>query len=708
MSNRINFRNLFVRHDNQSPQRGTMLLLSALVVSFALVGCSNSYISRNLSSTGNNTDVPTGVSFLYAYLQPSTPVIMKGSDGQQIESLLRVKAHSSTLAPPTTEPGIQSSINAVVDWVRVRDISDLSRTFTRGPEDRVYCAQIGNTLWDKAYERFICEYSNGSGTSTAEATGMPKLIAVEPEYGFYDKRYLDKLYERERMLDSKTKKSSTQATTVTDESSPFWPARDGLTWYRGPSYSQLDAAREIVNHTAGKPWDLIRAAHLDSGYFAMDMLRPKQLLENHSKTCLPKGAPCHTDTPADEDRVVAQKDGNHGSRTISVLAGGTAKLDPSKYPSEVTLGSSPELPVASYRITDGMPVHFVSTAMAVAISDATDNNFDVITLSQGGFPSLILRDAINKAYDEGTAIFAATGDFFAAPIIGSLTPRTVAFPARFNRVMAVAAITADHTNYSKDPCYFCLWRFWKIDSWSLRGSYGPSSAMAGHTIAAYAPNITTSVSSKQNPNAIQLDGEGVSFAVPQVAAAASMWFAKHRNEFSKEELKTWKKTEAVYQALIRSADRNFEKYSCEYMGEGALRAADALRIDMKGALGNNPTPREASTIGYKWVLDLIVSWDALKMAIALPIQGGLNSDLFRNSLKQMVLTEIQQVLHRSDKASRVFERIFPAQPGKGCPSFHSKSQYVSEFIEQLLSEEKLSDFLRRFLEIERKQIASLK
>jgi len=685
-----------------------MLLSLVLFINFVLAGCSSPYISHELSQPTEGTNGPAKASFLYAYLQPSTAATMETSDSLQIEPLLRVNAQSSTLVIAPTAPELESSNNNVVTWGRVWETQGVPDASSGQPRDYADCPKIGNTLWDKSYERFICEYMKGSWPRSTESSETPKLIAVEPEFGFYDKEYFDRVYAREHELDTRANRASAPLTTISDEPSPFWPAGKGLTWHRGPNYSQLDAAREIVNHTARQSSALVRAAHLDSGYFDKDKLQPNFLLRDKSKTCLPKGAPCHTDTPEDGNRAVAQPDGNHGARTLSVLAGGTATLDSSKYPAIVTLGSFPELPVASYRITNVLPVHFDTSAMAIAISDATDNHFDIINLSQGGFPSIILRDAINKAYGEGTAIFAATGDFFAIPILGSITPRTVAFPARFNRVMAVAAVTADHTNYAEDPCYLCLWRFWKIGSWSLRGSYGPSSAMAGHTIAAYAPNITTSASNMQNQNAIQLDGEGVSFAVPQVAAAASMWLEAHRNEFSDAEWWSWEKTEAVYQALIKSADRNFEKYSCEYMGEGALRAADALKIGRKAALGDDPRPREESTIGYKWVFDLILSWDALKMAIALPIQGGLSSTQFQNSLRQMVLTEIQQAMHRSDKSSRLFERIFPSLPGKGCPTFESNSQYVKEFIEQLLTEEKVSDFLRRYLKIKSLELASSK
>lgn len=684
-------------------------LLLTLGTSIILAGCSTPYVNRDPSLVAESRQEPVVSSFLYAYLQPSTLVMKEGADNQPIDSLLKVKAKSSALVA-AAESEIQSLDDKVINWVRVKDTSGPTRIFSDSYADQAHCPEIGNTPWDKAYERFICEYSKSRGHTTTETGTTPKLIAVEPEYGFYDQKYLDKVLERELELDNKTKQLSQETTIITDEPSAFWPVGKGMTWHRGPNYSQLDAAREIVNQTPiGNAKHVVKAAHLDSGYFADDRLRPKKLLEGESKTCLPKGVLCHTDSQEDGDRVVKRSDGNHGARTISVLAGATAKLDATKYPAEVTVGSYPELPVASYRIATTLPVHFNPSAMAIAISDATDNNFDVVGLSQGGFPSIMLREAVNKAYNEGTAIFAATGDYYSVLFLGSITPRTVAFPARFNRVMAVAAVTADHTNYSDDPCYLCLWRFLEIDSWMLRGSYGPSSAMAGHSIAAYAPNITTSVSSKDSPNAIQLDGEGVSFAVPQVAAAASMWLQQHNSEFSSEEWGSWKKTEAVYQALIQSAERNFPKYSCEYMGEGALRAADALSLDKTQALGKDPKPREVSTIGYKWVFDLIMSWDALKMAIALPVQGGLNfGNQFQKSLKEMVLTEIQQILHRSDKASEFFEKIYPALPGKGCPSFDSKPQYVKEFIEQLLSEEKISNLLRTFLKGKFQEVASSK
>lgn len=74
--------------------------------------------------------------------------------------------------------------------------------------------------------------------------------------------------------------------------------------------------------------------------------------------------------------------------------------------------------------------------MVKAIKCAMKNKIDVISLSAGGIPSISQRNVINDAYDEGVAIFAATGDFFNIPLLNiNLITTLIVFPARYNRVM---------------------------------------------------------------------------------------------------------------------------------------------------------------------------------------------------------------------------------------------------------------------------------
>jgi hypothetical protein len=77
---------------------------------------------------------------------------------------------------------------------------------------------------------------------------------------------------------------------------------------------------------------------------------------------------------------------------------------------------------------------------------------------------------------------------------------------------------------------------------------------------------------------VDLDGAGTSASTPQAAAAAALWLQKHRGEFSESEWHGWQKSEAVYQALMRTSDRHGKTDPDPYLGLGAIRANDALDL----------------------------------------------------------------------------------------------------------------------------------
>ena len=66
-------------------------------------------------------------------------------------------------------------------------------------------------------------------------------------------------------------------------------------------------------------------------------------------------------------------------------------------------------------------------------------------MSHGGAPTEAWVDAVNAAYERGTALFAAEGDFFSAmpdplPPNGIIIPASPMYPAAFRRVLGVTAI----------------------------------------------------------------------------------------------------------------------------------------------------------------------------------------------------------------------------------------------------------------------------
>lgn len=700
-----------------------MKQFAVIAFSFLSLSCTgeHSYVYKDLSSEIEREQLGPVPTQLHAYLENTVIQGFQADDSDTVTPVFSTKASQSSLLLPTF--GIQGGpkvADQVIRWKRVKTGDQEYRRAFTDKNSVPSCPKPGEHPWDQAYEQVICHHLFRSQSTKALQNSSPLLLAVEPEYGFYDKQYVDLAKARQaREQSSQDQTSHGPKTTIRDQQSPFWPSRPNAAWHLESKYSELSDARKRVSdyldQNQGQNLRLVKAAHLDSGYFDADELRPKYLSTADSMTCLlnyngkngkrDNHPSCVRDSPnvLVEDRA-ARTEMSHGSRTLSVLAGSPVTLDAHNSPSSGIISAYPELRVASFRITRNSPVHFFPSEMAAGIVEATNSNYDVISLSQGGFPSIALREAINHAYENGTAIFAATGDFFSLPL-GSVTPHTVAFPARFNRVMAVAGVTADHTNYADNPCIFCLWRFWDLGSWILRGSYGPASAMSGHSLSAYSPNIATSVSSTKNKNSIQLDGGGVSFAVPQVAGAAALWLTRHEKEFSEREWRSWIKVEAVYLALMNSANKDNKDilgYSCEYMGEGILRANLALEIDKKQALPAdtniaNPT-REPSTIGYRWVYDTVMTWDLVREGLLLLTGAEAIDNVLINSIREMAFTEIQQILHRSDRASALFAQIFEEPTKKACPDNKRLPQNVAphlvqEFIEVILLEKNKSTFL---------------
>ena len=147
----------------------------------------------------------------------------------------------------------------------------------------------------------------------------------------------------------------------------------------------------------------------------------------------------------------------------------------------------------------------------------------------GGLPSQAWAEAVDDAYLAGLCLCAAGGNRK-----GSSPPKTLVYPARYHRVIAVTGVMADHGPYRD------------LDGLALEGSFGPGSAMTT-ALAAYTPNIPWP---KYGCAEItRLNGEGTSAATPQVAAAAALWIEKHKGVLRAD----WRRVEAVRHALFSTA-----------------------------------------------------------------------------------------------------------------------------------------------------------
>lgn len=419
-------------------------------------------------------------------------------------------------------------------------------------------------------------------------------------------------------------------------------------WYFSDKYSQLNRARALLSSKKIPDEKRVLIAHLDTGFSSKDALllmnptdatrsmyqlgyRPPYVEDwkygefkiEDSNNFFQKDCPKDFHVPP-----LNQNHGecpSHGVKTLSALSGGEYKYDING--KTYIVGANPYANVVEYRIKNG-PVHFRTTEMVAAINAAIQNKVDVISMSAGGFPSGAQRDAVNLAYDNGVAIFAATGDYFKAPFISIFglgqSPSMVGFPARYNRVMAVAGTTFGFKSYGDDP--YSEWsgiiknglNWNKWTDWMMRGNYGPESIMyGGKAVSAYAPNVMSSQPSLGDGlyTDISLAGAGTSHSTPQVAGAASIWLQLQRDriESLNKWEKSWEKAEAVYQAVsVCSADAKTRPTGMSdsdfvsRFGSGHLKALDALSYRFP-TNPNTLRKRKESRIGTTWMIDLFLT-----------------------------------------------------------------------------------------------------
>jgi len=309
--------------------------------------------------------------------------------------------------------------------------------------------------------------------------------------------------------------------------------------------------------------------------------------------------------PGEAERRSPGANPSHGMGTIGLLAGREIILKPRVLTElgtgePVWLGGVPLARVVPVRVASD-PISLGTAALAYGIDYASRvEHCDVISMSHGGSPTQTWVDAVNAAYDRGTAMFAAEGDFFSLlPYglrpAGLIVPSSPVYPAAFRRVIGVTGVTSEGKTYSGNSLGRLFRRLNLIGEWGFRGSYGPDGWLAGlnprvnvdeeeaksgelrpYPLAAYTPNVPW----LGGTNGAGLNGSGTSAATPQAAAAAALWLEKHRHEFSQGEWSSWRKPEAVYDELIISAKRRHGRDKPDlYLGAGMLKAEDALNYD---------------------------------------------------------------------------------------------------------------------------------
>ncbi len=469
--------------------------------------------------------------------------------------------------------------------------------------------------------------AEGIGSGVAPA-------ALEPDVRYRERRLPRKAQEaaEERCLPGCVSTTEGSELTLCDERSPHWPRGEGFAWHLEDAFSELRTAREAVG-TVEEEGHRVTVAHIDTGYQGDHVGRPRHLDADASLDFTLGDAPVAggAEDPCNDGLL---RFPGHGTFTLGILAGGEVRVASGGFDFAGDFGGAPEARVVSYRVSDS-PVHFFPAQLAAAIDTAAETGVDVVSMSMGGLPSGALRDAVNKAYEHGTAVFAAAGNFLKLPLVPVATPTTLVYPARFHRVVAVTGVTADQRTYARVPN---AWSFLRggLSSWSLRGSHGPAFAMR-EAIAAYTPNVAAPRLSREAANLAEISNGGTSSATPQVAAAAALWLQAHREELETR-WHSWEKAEAVMRALFDSAEKNVpdREYSEHYFGQGILKAHRALGQDVAGDLERRPPAK----IGLDWI--------RLLLTVEVPVDGPAAALRL-----EMLLTEIEQIVYGSKKLQRL-------------------------------------------------------
>jgi subtilisin family serine protease len=339
---------------------------------------------------------------------------------------------------------------------------------------------------------------------------------------------------------------------------------DVFAWHLGDNYSQLGSARDAVTFEHPRT----RIAHLDTGYYRAHEVAPEpdRILKGLERSFVEGDKNRQSAEDPDNNAFLIDNSG-HGTGTLGILAGGKAPGFGGAY-----LGGAPHADIVPIRVADRV-VLLTTSALAQALNFAVSVRCDVATLSMGGVPSRAWGEAVDKAYEAGLCLCAAAGNHF-----GISPPKTLVYPARFPRVIAVVGVMADGRPYAD------------LKGSAMEGSYGPDSAMKA-AIAAYTPNIPWP--RFMCPSVIRLNGEGTSAATPQVAAAVALWFEKYKRELPRD----WRRVEAVRNALFTTAKTKSDK---KHFGNGILQARAAL--DVRPALGLKKSDKSDDSWSFLRVL----------------------------------------------------------------------------------------------------------
>ncbi len=410
-------------------------------------------------------------------------------------------------------------------------------------------------------------------------------------------------------------------------------------WHLEDNYSQLRSAfqkvfSDLYNRglIPDESDDLVTIAHIDTGYLHGHPLRPI-FLDEHKSTSFSVSTG-DLGSPEDEN-INLLPDGveqqGHGNATLSLLAGNKVDISISDGKYAGYFGGNPFAKIISIKAGESV-VLLSGKAFAKAIDHAIKNNCDVVTMSMAGWPTQIMADAVNRAYEAGIVIVSAAGNSWVKGGKKAL-PTTLLYPARYDRVIAAVGATCKYSPYLYDQNL----KLRSEGGLYMQMNYGPDEAMKT-AIAGYTPNVMWFHRLVNKAAGIHTyyvqSGGGTSSATPQVAAAASLYIQYYKKELSKYTgANAWKKVEIVKLALFKSAD-NSNPSNRKYFGNGLLKAAHALDFHPDELVKEIKKAAPAMDEG-----------GFFKKLFGLFRRRGIDDTAINEQLGNMMQTEVLQLLH---------------------------------------------------------------
>lgn len=463
-------------------------------------------------------------------------------------------------------------------------------------------------------------------------------------------------------------KGSKPASPAFDQYLTNWPSPAGhpnpFLWHLDDEFSQLARARKKVMESVPEDRLKVRIGHIDTGFIpehitakGMKILYPKSFMpgEEHSN---PGRDILRSSKKVEQDF--------HGCATLAILAGGNV---PAQYGydgfSGGVLGAAPFAEVVPMRISETVALTGLlgnTKEFTKALYYAIETGCEVVTISMGGSPSRSWAKAINAAYEAGITIVAAAGNSW---VKGGqrLLPRRVVYPAFFDRVIAVTGVC-----YNQEPYLFDANSFDPTEKTAggehMQGNHLPKRAMKS-AIAAYTPNIAWAELDDKGKSVFRKNGGGTSSATPQVAAAAALWIAQHREElkpFDKDG-ERWRKVEAVKHALFSKADKSHPLFN-RYYGQGVLKAYDALSVPVPPVEQLKKAPKaRVSWLGL---------WEFTRLMILRKDTAEASPQELDSTLAEMLSLEMLQLLHKDPSLFHYLDHLDFDQDG---PVFDHKEQW---------------------------------